>query len=644
MPDRARRFHPVDRALELKKEEIEQTIPARFEKVTALHPERLAIKAGNRSLTYDQLNRLANRIARAVMAARGPGSEPIAVLFENGIEVAGAILGVLKAGKFFVTLDASLGADKLKFMLDDSQARLIVTGNRGLRSAQELKADISRVLNIDEIDEHAGAENLRLRQTPEDCASILYTSGSTGEPKGVIDNHLVNLHHALLDDTTFEDRVSLLHSFAFGSGRSEIFLSLLNGAALFPFDLKSEGVHRLAKWLNEERITICHLPPLAFRKLAELLSESEAPPPPVRKLRLSGAPVTRVEFELYKKTFPGSTSLQINMGSTETRRICGAIVDHDFAFPEEGVPVGYPAPWKTVMLIDENGREVGPGEVGEIAVKSRYLSIGYWRKPELTHAKFSPDPTGGDERIYLTGDLGRQLPGGFLLHLGRKDSMIKIRGYRVELGEIERAILTHPQVKETGLAAWTREPEDTCLAAYIVLRASSRPTVDELRGFLREKLPDYMIPSAFIFLDSLPSINGKLDRKALPKPDDKRPSLTQAYLPARNEIEKNLAQIWENVLDVHPIGIHDNFFDLGGNSLSATRVVSRVIKQLHSEIPLQSLFSSPTVAEMAAVIKEHQATTLGEKDLATALDKLDSLSEEEARRLLNENISPHKKN
>jgi hypothetical protein len=296
-----------------------------------------------------------------------------------------------------------------------------------------------------------------------------------------------------------------------------------------------------------------------------------------------------------------------------------------------------------LLLLDENGHEVGPDEVGEIAVKSRYLSNGYWRKPELTHAKFSPDPDGGDERIYFTGDLGRRLPDGFLLHLGRKDSMVKVRGYRVELGEIEQTLLTHPQLKEAGVAAWTREPEDTYLAAYIVPRESSRPTVDELRGFLRQKLPDYMIPSAFTFLDCLPSTNGKLDRKALPKPDDKRPPLTQAYVPARDEVEKDLVRIWENVLDVHPIGIHDNFFDLGGNSLSAARVLSRVIKQLQLEITLEPFLKSPTVAEMAVVIEEHQAKTLGEKDLASALDRLDSLSEEEAQRLLNENIAPHEK-
>jgi hypothetical protein len=312
-------------------------------------------------------------------------------------------------------------------------------------------------------------------------------------------------------------------------------------------------------------------------------------------------------------------------------------------FPEEGVPVGYPAPGKKVLLLDENGHEVGPGEMGEIAVKSRFLSVGYWRKPELTNAKFLADPNGDDERTYLTGDLGRLLPDGFLIHVGRQDSMVKIRGYRVELSEIERALLTHPQVKEAAVRTWNRDSEDTYLAAYIVLQNSSALTVDELRSFLQEKLSDYMIPSAFVFVDSLPLNNGKLDRNALKKPDDKRPALTQAYAPARNEIEKDLVGIWETVLDVHPVGIHDNFFDLGGQSLLATRIVSRVITQFQLDVPLQSLFQSPTVAEMAVVMTEYRAKTLSEADLTRILDQLESLSDEEAQRLLGESISPHER-
>ena len=244
-----------------------------------------------------------------------------------------------------------------------------------------------------------GEDNLAIEKRPDDFVSILYTSGSTAEPKGVVDNHLVNMHLALLDDTNPEDRSSLIHSVAFGSGRGDIFYSLLNGATVCQFDLKCLGVDRFAAWLREQEITICHLPPVAFRSLAAVFQNTPVPAT-LRKLRLSGAPVTRIEFDLYKQCFPRTTTLQINMGSTETRRICGAIVGHDFVFPADGVPVGYPAPWKKVRLLDDNDSEVAPGQIGEIVLQSRYLTSGYWRNPERNAAKFLTPPEAPEERIY----------------------------------------------------------------------------------------------------------------------------------------------------------------------------------------------------------------------------------------------------
>jgi acyl-coenzyme A synthetase/AMP-(fatty) acid ligase len=433
--------------------------------------------------------------------------------------------------------------------------------------------------------------------------------------------------------------VSLVHSIAFGSGRAEVFLSLLNGAAVLNFDLKAEGLHRLATWLDEEEITICHLPPMAFHKLAEIYIASKQVPR-MRKLRLSGAPITRAEFDLYKRVFPASASLQINMGSTETRRICGAIIDHGFSFPDEGSPVGYAAPWKKIILVDERGDEVAPGEVGEISVRSQYLCDGYWRNSQLTEAKFVHTPDRPGDRLFFTGDMGRFLPDGFLLHLGRKDLMVKIRGYRVEIGEVEKAILRHPRVREAGVAAWDREPDEKYLAAYIALRDSAQLTVDELRKFLRAELPIYMIPTVFMFIDDLPTTNGKIDRRALPQPSDTRPLLTEGFVVARNEVESELVQIWESVLGVHPIGILDNFFDLGGHSLAATRIVSQVMERFQLDVPIQSLFQSPTIAQMAATLQVYQAEVLREGKLKGILDELESLSNEQAEQILNSKNSP----
>jgi len=274
---------------------------------------------------------------------------------------------------------------------------------------------------------------------------------------------------------------------------------------------------------------------------------------------------------------------------------------------------------------------VEPGQAGEIAVRSRYLNLPFPRQTGATR-----DSKSASDQIYLTGDLGRIMRDGFLIHVGRKDFVAKIRGFRVSVVEIELALMEHPGVMEAAVVPWDSVEGEKQLVAYVVPRKQSVLTVREIANFLRTKLPAYMIPSTFLFLDSLPQTNGKLDRRSLPRPERVRSNLGNAYVSATNATEQQLVAVWEEVLDIRPIGIHDNFFDLGGHSLAATRVVSQVVKKFQLELPLKSLFQSPTVAEMAAVIMEHQGKRLGEEDLDRMLGELESLSDEEAKRLLAE--------
>jgi acyl carrier protein len=268
-------------------------------------------------------------------------------------------------------------------------------------------------------------------------------------------------------------------------------------------------------------------------------------------------------------------------------------------------------------------------------VRSLYLSAGYWGRPDLTEAKFKPDPQGGDKGLYFTGDLGFRLPDGCLIHKGRKDFRVKIRGYGVEIAEVEKALRHHASIKDVVIVARPNEAGEARLVAYFTSSTQPTPSVSEVRTLLKAKLADYMIPSAFVMLDALPlTPNGKVDRKALPDPGTSRPELDSAYVAPKTLIEQELANIWGEVLSLNQIGIYDNFFDLGGHSLAATRVVSQVIKQFQLELPLQSLFQSPTVAEMASVIAENQAKKLAEKDLNRILSELESLSDEEAQRLV----------
>jgi len=315
-------------------------------------------------------------------------------------------------------------------------------------------------------------------------------------------------------------------------------------------------------------------------------------------------------------------------------------MDKKIQVNDNNVPVGYPLEDIEVLLLDDDGKEVAFNEIGEMSVRSRYLSPGYWRRPELSQVKFLSDPNGGDERIYRTGDLGLILDDGCLVHMGRKDFQVKIRGYRIEVGEIEAALLNIDNIKEAVVILREDRPRDRYLAAYIVPSRQPALSITALRHALAEKLPGYMVPSAFIILDALPLLpNGKLDRQRLPYPDSSRPNLDTPFIVPETSVEQALAKIWAEVLNVNHVGAHDNFFDLGGHSLAATRIVSRVIKHFQVDLPLQSLFQSPTVAEMATVIAEHQGKKLDQKELGDILVKLESLTEEEAERVLSESVS-----
>jgi len=599
---------PSNHFVEFKKEEIEHSIPARFEQIVRTYPDRLAVKAGDRSLTYDRLNWTANRIARAILEKRGRGSEPIALLFEHGVDVIAAIFGVLKAGKFYLALSPSLPRERILYILEDAQAGLIVTNNRNVDLARALTT--RALLNIDKVDDSFYSDNLDLCGSPDDIALIAYTSGSTGEPKGVVQSHRVPLYYGFVYAgqlyTSCDDRFTLFHSVSFASAEVNLYRSLLTGASLLPFDIKSEGIHRLASWLEEEQITICHLPPAVIRQLADSLS-GERKLSHLRVIHLSGAPITQPDFELYKKSFPAGTLFAFHMGSTETGGICSAVVGRTFSFPNEGSPIGYPYPGKKVLLLDEDGHEVGRNEVGEIAVKSRYLSVGYWRRQELTESKFLTDPNSVDERIYLTGDLGRILPDGSFIHLGRKDFMVKIRGYRVEIGEIERNLLGHPAIKEAAVIARVDEIGEKHLVAYLVSKGQLAPSVSELRTFLKEKLPDYMIPSVFVNLDVLPlNANGKVDRQALPLPDQTSPRLETTFVVPRDALELQLTKMWERLLGIQPIGKHDNFFDLGGHSLLAARLVAFIEKAFGKHLFPTILLQAPTIEQLADILRQEK--------------------------------------
>jgi amino acid adenylation domain-containing protein len=631
-------FHPTGTFEAFREEEVEQSIPERFGKIAQRYADRIAIKSKNYTITYRELDRSSSLLARAILERAGKRDDPIALLLDNDAPMISAILGTLKAGNICVALDPSFPSSRLSSMLEDSEAKLIVSDDRHLALVHELAKDGESLLNIDGLADKETADAVFLSIDPQRVAYILYTSGSTGEPKGVMQTHRNLLHKAITQTNAFrvsvEDRLTLLYSCSFAASVRCIFCALLNGASLFPYDVKSEGFSHLSEWICNEGITVFFSVPALFRNFVETLEGSEILPS-IRLVYLGSDIVRKRDVELFRAHFSKESIMINSMASTETGTILQNFIGQETNVVGDTVPVGYADPGKDVFLIDDEGRRLGIGEVGEITVQSRYLSPGYWRKPALTQSKFVSDPNGADSRIYFTGDLGRLRNDGGFEHLGRKDFRAKIGGLWIDTVAVDRSLMALKNVREASVSARENSKGVKNLVAYIAPAKGVPVTVEALRRELRANLPDYAIPSKFVFLDALPlTPTGKVDREALPDPGDARPDLVTPYAPSSTAIEAELEKIWAEVLSLDRVGIHDNFFDLGGHSLAATRVVSQVIKKFQLEIPLQSLFQSPTVAEMAAVIAEKQAKKLGAGDLERILAELDSLSDAEAQQRL----------
>jgi len=639
---RGKCFHPSGKFVEFPKQDVETSIPKRFEKIAGQFPDRVAVTMRNRTLTYQELNQAANRLAHAIMAQRGETQEPIALLMDHDIPLIVAIVGVLKAGKICVVLDPSFPKDRNAFLLEDSQASLLLTDNENLYLAIEYAHDRCGFVNTNELDAGFSTDNPALLISPDRFAFLIYTSGSTGQPKGVIQNHRNLLHDSLLYCDGLHicavDRIALLYSCSASQGLKITFAALLNGAALYPFNMRQKGVADLPRWLNQEEITIYFSVPVVFRHFVSTLAGQEKFPH-LRIIQLGSDLVTRRELEEYQKHFSADTILIIRLGATETGTLRRMYFNLESPLEETKSAVGYATEDADISLLDEEGEEEKCDAIGEIVVKSRYISPGYWRRPDLTREKFFSDPDGGDKRIYYTGDLGRLRSDGLLYHLGRKDFQLSIRGYRVEAGEIEAVLLAQDNVKEALVATGkaVTGADDDHLIAYIVPFEKPFPSTPVLLRASREKLPAFMVPSDFVFLESLPlTPNGKVDRLALPAPDNARPELDVAYAAPQADIEKQLAKIWGEVLSIEQVGIHDNFLDLGGHSLAASRVISRAIQTFRLELPVNALFDAPTVARMAVIVEQNRAKRVNDADLERMLREVETMTEEEAQRSVDE--------
>lgn len=610
-PTHSRLVRPTNAFARFLQADVDQSVASRFEQQAAQYPEQLAIKDKTGQFTYSQLNQFSNKIARSILAQRPVKEEPIALLFEQGANFIAAIFGTLKTGKCYVPIDPSFPEARNAYILEDSQAELVVTNSANFDVAVSLAAGGCQILNIDTIPPETATENLDLTVSPDALAYIIYTSGSTGKPKGVFQNNRNLLHNCMNQTNAFQlgvgDRMPLVHSCSVMGAVRVIYNALLNGVSLYPLDVKAEGLAALCSLLSTEKITVFHSVATLFRHFADIFSDADRFPY-LRLVILGGEAMSRKDVELYKRQFPDNCLLCTGLGSTEAGTIRVFMLNKQSEIESSLVPPGYAVEDLEVLLLDEAGQEVAAGEVGEIVVKSEYLALGYWRRPDLTEAAFLPDPQGSPARLLKTGDMGYVLPDGCLVHAGRKDFQVKIRGYRVNVSEIEMALLDYGFIKEAVVAGREDASGEMYLVAYVVPRQRPAPSISELRHFIAQKLPGYMIPARFIILEALPqTANGKIDRRSLPAPEPIAPELSNQFVAPRDAIEQQVAEVWANVLRLERVGVHDSFLELGGNSLLGMQMISRLRDIFQVQLVPQILFEAPTIADLSARITQLQA-------------------------------------
>jgi amino acid adenylation domain-containing protein len=607
---------------------LEGSVVDRFEEQVEMHRERLALKVGDAGLSYGELNARANRIAHALLGVCGEQPVPVVLLSDDTTALVAAIVGVLKSGNFYVILDPTDPPSRLRALFADTQADVVVcTGStRALVSELDPSArtlDLDEVLRRDDLPTRNPGRSI----APDALMNIMYTSGSTGRPKGVLQTHR-NLLHTTLGTTnrlrhSADERMALFSPLGVGVGAAMLFGGLLLGAAVLPFNPRREGVGRIFRWLLDERITATYSLPSVMRN-ALLLAPAGQRLPDLRSVKMGGEPLFRSDLQLFREHFEPGTQVQLTLGTTETYVISYARIDFSTEPSTPVLPVGGAEDDAQVVLIDDQGREVEAGEVGQIVLRSDYLSPGYWRQPEATAAAFKVGPSG--QREYHSGDLGRVLPDGKLQHLGRKDAVAKIRGHLVSPTEVETAVRELPTVSDAAVVIAT-QAERSRLIAYVVEKPGGERDARRVREELSRNLPVYMVPLEYVFLDRLPKLpNGKVDTLRLPSPEQASAAAREAtYVAPRTPVEAAVAGIWSEVLGQPRVGVEDNFADLGGDSLQAARVLARVNAECGVELPFSTLFDAPTVAAVARIVGQQLTSATDDSDLAALLDEIENL-------------------
>jgi amino acid adenylation domain-containing protein len=605
-----------------------------FEEQVEKTPEAIAVIFEDTKLTYRELNQRANCLAHYLIRL-GVGPEiRVGVCVERSLELIVGILGVLKAGGAYVPLDPCFPRQRLSFICDETAIPVLLTQERLIET---LPPFAGKTVCLDRAWERISREsnhNPESGAIAENLAYVIYTSGSTGRPKGVQVPHctVINVLDHVRESlgVSEQDAIPLVANICFDISVMELFLPLIAGARLIVADAQvALDGNRIERMLSNCKITILHATPATWRVLLQAGWSGLD-----RLTILSGGEA--LQSELAAQLLTKGRALWNLYGPTETA-IYSSAAAYRPGSNDPVVSIGRPIANTQIYILDCRLRPLPAGVAGQLCIAGDGLTRGYLNRADLTAESFVPNPFSAKPgaRLYKTGDLARYLPDGNIEVLGRKDHQIKLRGFRIELGEIEAVLTGHSEVLQSVVLLREDTPGDKRLVAYVTTRGIAAATANLLRAYLKEKLPEYMVPSAFVFLDDMPlTANGKLDRKALPAPDQSYREFEDGFVAPGNPLEELIAGIWAEVLKLEKVGIRDNFFDLGGHSLKATQVMSRVREAARLDMPLRALFEGPTVAELASRVGQAISEAAELQELAQTLAEVEALSQQDLERRL----------
>ncbi|WP_006747349.1 non-ribosomal peptide synthetase [Thioalkalivibrio paradoxus] len=589
----------------------QRSIPARIAEIAAYMPHALAVTSAGSAWTFARLQAESVRIARALLRQPVGTRQPVALMFGQDVQLIGAILGTLYAGRCFAVLDPGFPTERNFEILDNLGSDLLIADRAHAADAAAVTGPACRVIIDETLPEFPKTSLPGLDASPDSPLGVFHTTGTTGAPKGLLWRQSLSLRRALTDrdDTPIDcgDRLALLTSLCFPAAISDTFNALLNGASLHLYDMRHSGPTWLAEWLQHEQISCLRSPVALFRSLAGSLAPG-ARLAGLRALGLSGDALNPSDVSTARGLLPDDCRIIHRYSMSEAGMVARNILFSDTPIDADAdaVPAGVVAPGKTVRLLDADGRAVPGGAAGEVAIGADGLVAGYWLNGRLVPLPTVPDPERPGGRLYRSGDIGRFLGDGRLQLVGRADHRVKIRGYRVEVQAIEAALRALGQVHDAAVAVHPDASGERSLTAFVVPVRGA--TAADIRHELRKKLPGYMVPSTFVTRSSLPlAANGKVDRGAL-GPEACMQTSQPARLLAPSSTADRIGRIFAELLGRDDFGPDDDFFALGGHSLLAARVLARVEAECNRRLPLSAFYAAPTATGLAAVLESGEAT------------------------------------